>query len=260
MKTNRRIKVDKIIMFLWPIIAAIVSLVIQANFFISMLLFLALPALYLSYRNKKMVKKMLLFSLPALLIVIVIDYICEITGTWLVMNSIFDYRILGFVTIDIIIWFFIYTYLIIAYYEYFLEHKFKDVLYKPRLKYLYLYFLSVLVTFFVVFFTNKAWLHIRYFYLLFGTVMAIIPITLVFNKFPNIITKFVKTGVYFFYLAIIYELTAITLNQWMFPGKDFIGIVTLFNISFPFEELFFWMLLGAMSILSYYEFFDDDKK
>jgi len=30
--------------------------------------------------------------------------------------------------------------------------------------------------------------------------------------------------------------------------------------SMPFEEFFFWIILSTIAILSFYEFFDDDRK
>jgi len=56
------------------------------------------------------------------------------------------------------------------------------------------------------------------------------------------------------------KVTALQLGWWDFPGSNFIGWVSIFNIRFPLEELIFWLFLFAMAILTYYEFFDDDEK
>lgn len=260
--SKKEIKRDQIIFLIWPLVAAVISFVIKTNFFFSTILFFLVPSLYLSYKNRGMIKKSLLFSGPALIIVIVIDYICEVTGTWFIPYSIFgDHRFLGKITFDIMIWFYLYVYFIVMYYEYFLEHKSKDKLYTPKLKYLYAYFTSILILFLSIFLINHNWfLKIRYFYMIFGIIIGLLPIVVVLFEFPNLLTKFVKTGVYFFFLSMIYEITAVSLNQWSFPGRDFIGHVKVFNTIFPFEELFFWIILGSISILCYYEFFDDDIK
>lgn len=50
------------------------------------------------------------------------------------------------------------------------------------------------------------------------------------------------------------------LGQWTFPGDQFIGWVNMLGVRFPFEELLFWFMLAAIGILSYYEFFDDNRK
>jgi len=60
-------------------------------------------------------------------------------------------------------------------------------------------------------------------------------------------------------LFLIYELTAVKLEQWHFPGQ-YIGWIDLFGLKFPFEELLFWMGLSSFVVLSIYEgFIDNDK-
>ncbi len=94
-----------------------------------------------------------------------------------------------------------------------------------------------------------------------GTILLIIPLLIVLFIYPKLSSKFFKTGVYFFLMAMIYELTALKLGWWHFPRETkFIGWVSILGLQFPFEEFFFWMILCAMAILSYYEFFADDRK
>jgi len=47
------------------------------------------------------------------------------------------------------------------------------------------------------------------------------------------------------------------LGQWAFPSNDFVGWVSLFGQRFPFEELFYWTMLAAVTVISYFEYFDD---
>lgn len=257
---RKQIKKDQLLFFIWPLLASAISFLLHAKFFISLFLFFVLPALFLSYRNKKKINKALLFSLSALVIVVLIDYICSITGIWLITNSILNYRLLGQVTIENIFWFPLWTIFIVMYYEYFYEYGDKDVLYRPRLKYLYAFFSSLLIIFFTAYIINKDLLLVKYFYLKLGIVLTLLPILLTLFKFPALFMKFIKTGIYFFYVSFIYELTALYLGQWIFPGKEIIGRVTIGKVFFPVKELFFWIMIGSLGILSYYEFFDDDCK
>ena len=110
------------------------------------------------------------------------------------------------------------------------------------------------------FWIQTSYLDIPYFYLTAGIVLGIIPISIVLFEYPRLIAKFFKTAAYFFYLNFAYEITALKLGIWDFPGDQFIGWVTFFGMRFPFEEFFFWIILGAIAMLSYYEFFDDDRK
>ena len=80
-------------------------------------------------------------------------------------------------------------------------------------------------------------------------------------KFPKLYAKFLKAGAYFFFFLLIYEITALSLGQWVFSAESqFLGLMEFKGITFPFEELFAWIMLGSLATLSYYEFFDDDKK
>jgi len=130
-------------------------------------------------------------------------------------------------------------------------------MYYPQLKYLYVGSLALLVLFFTLLYFNQSLLRIPYFFVVMGLLFVIAPIAMAVSKFHNRWVKFAKTAVYFFFFSIIYELTALALNQWYYPGHQFIGFITIFGLGFPFEEFFFWILLGAICILSWYEFFDD---
>jgi len=70
-----------------------------------------------------------------------------------------------------------------------------------------------------------------------------------------------KATAYFFYFNIIYELTALKLGWWYFPkNNQFLGEVTMLGLSFPVEELFFFIIFGAAAVLATFELFDEDHK
>ncbi|MFA5184529.1 MAG: hypothetical protein WC456_03300 [Patescibacteria group bacterium] len=258
---RKQINYDRIIFYVWPLAAATISLILETSYFTSLFLFFGCPIIYLFYRNQKRIKKILLFSLPVFLVMaVVLDYICDITGIWAVASSVFNYRILGQVPIENLIWLISYTIFVVAYYEYFFEFSDRDKNYRPRLKYFHAFFISVFIIFLAVYITNKDWLYIKYFYLKFGIILGLLPTILMLARSPKLFTKFIKTGIYFFYHSLTYEITALYLGWWSFPGREIIGSVVLGRLSFPIEELLFWMTLGAVGLLSFYEFFDDDEK
>lgn len=257
---TKHLKRDKVLFFLWPIFAAIMSFVLNVNFFTSIFLFFGFPILYLAVKNKKSFKKALLFSASSLILAVSFDYVFEITQSWVFPSSIMEYRFLGQVPVEVIFWFFLWFVFVVMYYEYFLENGEKDVLCKPKLKYLYAFFVSLVIIFFAIYFVNKEWLVIKYFYLKSGVALGLFPVSLVLFKFPKLLIKFAKTGVYFFYLSLVYEFTALSLNHWSFPGKEVVGMVSVGKMVFPVEELIFFIMLGSLAILSFYEFFDDDCK
>jgi hypothetical protein len=190
--------------------------------------------------------------------IIFIDYLAVKNKAWFVPHSVFSFRLFGLIPIEDFIWGFLGVYLVVIFYEYFLdrrdEKRAKDYLHVLAI------ILSLLVLILFVFiFSNPDLLYIPYIYLWLGLVLFLLPLLTTVSFFPRLFSKYVKAISYFFALFILLELTGVHLNQWVFPG-EFIGWVELFGIKFPFEEFFFFIILGSAVILSYYEVFADDRK
>ena len=77
--------------------------------------------------------------------------------------------------------------------------------------------------------------------------------------YPQFLKKLLKLGLYFFILNLLFEMTALDLGQWHFPGNNFIAWINLGPYRFPFEEFVFWIVLFSLATVSYYEFFYDDR-
>ena len=249
---------------LWPIIASLFSFLFNAGVLLSTALFFGVPALYLSYVCRKHIAKAALFSLLVTVpVATIVDYVMEHTRGWWLPSSVFgSFRLFGYVTIEQYIWLFLYIYLVVMFYEAFLEapHKAGDQRH-PRLKWLFVALAAPLGVFFAVLAANHSLLAIDYFYLKFGILMIAAPVVFLVFRLPALVGRILKAGVYFFFLSLIYEITALALRQWEFPAESqFIGMMNIFGVRFPFEEFFFWILLGAVAALAYYEFFDDDRR
>jgi len=260
---KKREVVDLTLILLWPIAASLLSFLINANTLVSTLLFFGLPSAYLSWRKPAFIKKVAIFSLIlSIPVAIFFDYIMEVTGGWYLPHSVFDpYRLFGFVVLEQFIWLFLYAYFIAIFSETFLERHKPRTSFDKHLKYLAIIMWGLLGIFLILYFSNPALLRIDYFYLKIGIVLGLIPIIIGFIRMPTLIARFFITGAYFFILSLIYELTALALGQWSFPAeKQFIGMLNFGGLRFPFEEFFFWILLGAMATLTWYEFFADDEK
>lgn len=250
-------------LLLWPIVASVISILMNANFFVSTVIFLGIPSVYLSFLNKEHIKKLGIFSiLFAIPICLVVDYIMEATGGWYVPQSLFgSFRLFDFVTADLVLWGFLEAYFILMFYETYLDKKFKPKLYHPNLKYLFILFYLSLSVFVLFYIFNPSILQINYFYLKMGIVMAVFPVLGMLLKFPRFLNRYLNIAAYFFIFNIVYEITAVKLHQWSFPVENqLIGIVDFMGVRFAFEELIFWMILTAMSVVSFYEVFDDDLK
>ena len=155
------------------------------------------------------------------------------------------------------IWYPLWIFSILVFYEHFVEHD-RTKRISPNFKYGLLPSLAVLVAILVIFFTEPGILKFRYAYLLLG-LCAIMPLIFLIMKKPALINKFVMVSVFFFFLYLTFELTSLKLGHWSFPGQ-YIGRVELLGVTFPLEELFFWILLSSSAVMSYYELYVDDER
>lgn len=216
--------------------------------------------MWFSFRTPTQVKKTLIFSaIFSIPFGLVVDYIATTDRAWYVPSTVFPFRLFGVVPVEDLVWAFFITYSAVIFYEHFLD-KGKVELVDKKMKYLVLPFIALLITFFLVYLFKSDLLILPYAYFWVGALLFVLPAITFLSFFPRLLSKYVKTGSYFFVLSILFEFTGLQLNQWTFPGDHFIGWVELFGFRFPFEEFFFWFVMGAISILSYYEFFDGDRK
>ncbi len=257
-KTAKR-KLDLFLMILFPILAAILVLILKTKFvLVSILLFFGLPSLYLSCRRPDLIRKSLLFAaLLSLVPSLMIDYLATLSGTWFTTETIFSFRLLDVVMLEMLPWGFLYVFFMIMFYEHFLDFGKGQDRPSKKTKYLFIW-LILLITIFVLF--RNQLVAIDYLYLKGGVVLLALPVITFLSFFSKPWKKFIRAGVYFFALSFLYELVAIKTGQWIFPGQKFIGSIRLLGLSFPFEEFLFWFVIGSSAMLSYYEFFVDDRK
>jgi hypothetical protein len=100
---------------------------------------------------------------------------------------------------------------------------------------------------------------INYFYLKMGFCLGVLPLLAFTIEFPRYIAVFLKSAPYFIALCFVEEIIGLRNGHWTFPGGHFIGWVTIQNYRFPYEELFFWIILFSSSIIVYFELFDDNR-
>lgn len=259
MSEKHKGKFDIILLILLPLISALLSLILKTNFLVSSLLFFGLPSLYLSLRTTKAILRSIIFTIPfSLFMFLVVDHLAVLDNSWYVPHSVLPSRIFGTVPFEDVVWFFLLVYFIVIFYEHFFDKgKHKNI--DSHMKYLSYIIISLLIIFFLLLFSNSKLLNIDYFYLKAGLLFVLIPTLAFLIEFPKFISKFIKTAPYFFYVGILNELVGLQLNHWTFPGKHFIGWVTISGQTFPFEEFFFFTMVFATCVLCYFEFFDDDK-
>lgn len=167
-----------------------------------------------------------------------------VIGTWPVEN------IVGY------LWM---TLFILVFYEHFLDDENHPRLSKKHAR-LFFSSLVVLAAVFGLYYTNPEIVKFAYFYLVAGVAAVAFPVAFAFQN-PKIIGKFTSLAFFFFFVWLILEIIGTKNQNWLFPPTgNFVGFVSLFGLSFPFEEVFFWFLWYPAVIVSYYEYFIDDQQ
>jgi len=226
---------------------------LRVNFLTSTLLFFGLPSAYLLWRKPKDIKKTVAASLIfGLLFGFILDFVAEFNHAWSwpdVSGLVFSYKLLGLVPIDVMIWYVLWVFSIVVFYEHFIERNDPDRI-SPNYRRALYPALTAIAMLVLLFITNQEVFEIRNAYLVVG-LGSLLPFLVFMLEDPTLFEKFWKVSLYFFLLYLSFEVTALKLNQWSFPG-EYIGTVSLFEVTFPVEELVFWMLLSSTIVLSYY--------
>lgn len=250
-------KVSLLFFVLWPIVAVWLSFTFSINASLSPFVFYGPQAILLSLYRPPRIKKSLFVSLFVIPFMIICDYVAQRTGTWLwpLPDSVFPFRLFNYVSIEVLIWAFLHVYLVIMFYQYFFEKTFMKKFWDKRSKEALFGTIFIFLSFLIVLIAYPNVLNIPYWYSVFG-IIGILPVV-IFEDFgyPTLFPKLLKTAIYFFYLNFIYEITALKVGWWSFPSTQFIGQMSFFGVTFPFEEFFFWLVLFTLAILSYYEYF-----
>ncbi|MDR3643181.1 MAG: hypothetical protein P4L74_06175 [Candidatus Doudnabacteria bacterium] len=251
---------DFIIVVVIIIIGAILSLVFRFKGLTSSLFFFFLPSFYLLCRQPKRLHRIFGGSfLIGTIFGFIFDFMANIGHAWAEYNSqlVFPYRILGVVPLDELIWYFGWVLVIVTFYEHFLEHERRDTI-SHNYKYGLLPALFTTASILVIYIVAPDKLVLGHTYLLLG-LCTLVPFIYLTIKKPVLFIKFMSISPFFFFLFSIHEITALIIGQWYFPGR-YIGVVSIGNLSFPFEEFFFWILMSSTIVLSYYELYVDDER
>jgi hypothetical protein len=251
--------VDLFWLIFLPILAYAGVVLFQIPYVPASILFLGLPAGYLSYKKPQIIKKSLFFSLlMAITIVWGVDHMIFLDNAWDVPSK--TKIINNTVPIADLLWFVLWSYFGLVFWEYFLDHDKNKQKFSPRIKNLIVLLGVEVVIFSVLYALKSPWLAQPYFYLKGGIVLMVLPILAMLLKFPKLLRKVTIIAIYFFVLSAIIEHAGLVSGHWSFPGKNYLGTITYANQILPLEEIIFWWALGIPGIICWYEFFADDRR
>ncbi len=231
------------------------------NFLLTTILFFGVPSLYLLIRRPKSIKKALISALLfGTLWGVSFDFLAEINNAWswpeygqLVLPG----YVLGVVSIDVLIWFFLWVLFTVLFYEYFFEHD-RVTKISPNTRIAFWFGAGVIVVITGTYYVYPDILLFDYAYGILG-LLTLPPFIFLIAKKPHLIPKTLKVIPFFALLYLVFELTALHLDQWRFPGQ-YIGEVGVLGVRFPLEEFFFWILISSAVTVGYHELFVDDER
>jgi hypothetical protein len=219
---TKQARTDLTFVVLLPAAAALLTLALPVNLMASTVLFFGAPVLYLSLRNRSIVRRSFIFATCIALISILTDYLAEREQSW-TSTSMFPTRI------------------------------------GKRMPVVFVATAAVLAWAVTAAFISMQGFVITYFYIKFGIAMILLPLVAFAIAFPGYIRIFLQTSPYFFALGFVNVLVSLAKGHWVYVGEHFIGWVSVGNYRFPAEELIFWMILYSSFIIAQFEFFTNDR-
>jgi len=267
MRVFRDKRVDVLVVLLILFIGFSLVWVLQGTYFskplIAWALFIVLPiVIYLSLRKSKPFRFIAMGTfLFGVVFALVLETMAELNGAWHVVDTVFTYRFPGGASLDAILGYLFMTLLTLVIYEHFIDspHIGKMKLSSRRVAVALLPSACIVILLFIFSTYAPNLISVNHLYLKAG-IAAILPAIIIGFQNPKIYTKMAQIMPLFFLIYLAFEFLAVKFSWWTYPSGQYIGTVSLFGVSFPFEELFFWMLFYAGSLVVYYEKWIDDGK
>ena len=217
-----------------------------------------MPALYLLYQNIGHFRKAAIGASILSILLFSFDFIAEFNGAWgWNVDFVIPYVFWNVVSADIMVWYFLWMFLIILFYEHFLEHDRSRRISRHAIPVASAgVFIATLVV--VTYINIPHVLIIPYAYAILSAITLLICAVELFRR-PRLASKVAKTIPYFAILFMAYEITALHTGLWTFPGM-YVGFISISGLVFPLEELVVWILTSSASAALYYEFTVGDER
>ena len=220
-------------------------------------LYLVVPSLYLCWRRRKNLGR-IVYGVLALTILfgIFYEFLATLNNAWQVPNLLIPYRLFGIWPIDQVFSYAAMNLFTIVFYEHFLDtgkHFRLSNHYPQSLSYIIL----ATVAIFAVYLLYPQALIIPYIYAATGLVGVIVVAIFSFLH-PRLVAKFATLSFFFVFVYLFIEIVGLHIDGWIFPGQ-YIGQVSMFGVTFPIEEILFWMMWYPAAIVAYYEYALDDE-
>lgn len=242
-------------LLLYVFVSCFLVFYLKPVYFYSLLIVLGPPTIINYIWLKKSGKKILIFSIiTTILFAPPIELATRLADTWDV-QTIFP-RPFGYIPIENMIFAFINFFWVLCFYETFVDgDRSKKV--SRNFKYIvFLYFLLAWVVYYI-FFNDPGLIRTEYFVM--SIPILILPSLIMFYFYPHIIKKTILPTVFFSIVFFVYEMVAIQIGNWWWPG-EYIFTFTINGKIFPLDDVVIWYLLSTPALIAGYEIFVDDGK
>lgn len=249
-----------IVIILSTFLGALITFQFKVKPFTSMLLFFTVPTIYMLLTKQSLPYKKIFASSGVVTgIMIPIDTLINASNGWHVPSEqlFLSWRLFGLAPLEEILWFGSFFLFGVTFYEYYFNKTYKKSLPRSFQWFIYLFFISLLSVLLLSF--TQWFSSINYIFLITCSLYMLPPLIFAFISNPKLIKKFILVAIPFFFINLIHEITAIQTGQWVFEGK-YVGKISIFGATFPLEEFFFYITIGSITGLAYYEIFVDDMK
>ena len=246
---------DKALMIATPIFATAMSRIYDLSFLQSTLVFFAVPSIYLSFRNPRLIKTTLIFSfVMGITMLFIFDHMAYLDASWSVPNSMWRF-LRDSIPFEDGPWAVLLVFYVVITWEYFFFSPKKRYMFHLNIVWFIAFCASLLIVFFVAYVLAPTSLIVPYFYLKLGILFEIIPIGIFLWRTPSVARPLLWLMFYFFFVAALAEFIGLRNNQWYFSGEHYIGEIQYFGHRLPWDEILFWWLLAAPGMVAWYESF-----
>lgn len=251
--------VDLYVVVGFVMLAIPVTIFGQANFLVSTLLFFGVPSAYLIWRRPQNIKKAGVAGIVlGLILGFSFDFVAEFNGAWgWDADFALPVYLFGIVSLDVLVWFFLWVFLVIAFYEYFIEND-RLTRISPRAWRVALGGVALAASVVGIWKIAPQFLILEYAYAQLGALTFIVCALLLYRN-PRLFWKVSRVVPFFVFMYLAYEVTALSMGLWTFPGA-YLGSIALGHISFPIEELIVWIISSSAVVATYYEYCIDDER
>ncbi len=225
--------------------------------------FFLVPVFYLIIRELKKVPTLLKVSIPIGIMFSFIIILGPLVGAWLIDLS---YQINFLIVLRQIIFSIIWVLFGILVYEHFIRRQIRPIYLKRNLTQKFLIIALLLlssVTFVRIFLDSNpflAFVRNDFSYLKLVAPFLLFPIIIVVFKFSEQIKYLLSLTLFTFPINLAHILLGfVHFGNWQYTGK-YILMLNIFDNFIPVEDIFFWALLGHVSVVSWYIILTTNRK